>query len=220
MRKFILKSKKFSGCIYLQYNEAGVLNCVEFDVPDATPLFVAATLDKLELACSINTLPLFADNPNITITEVAPQKQRLNKTKTLPKELEKKPLQSAGQIPAELWKYYEIAVAFHGLFYSNIKKINGRLNNLDSAQFGKWVNPVRLMIEVDGVTIDQLKEVFGYLKENEFWQDKIQSTEKLREKFNILYNQIKSNVSKKANRKVSADYLQRVYNDLQTRQGE
>lgn len=110
-----------------------------------------------------------------------------------------KELAGCGVVPKELKEYYEIAMYFRDLFYKNMKLIGGRTNNLDNAKFGAWVTPIRLMFETDKVTKEQLREVYKFLDKEDFWRDKIQSTKKLREKFNTLYNQLKSNERREKN---------------------
>lgn len=143
-------------------------------------------------------------------------------------EIDNQNLMGAENVPDDLVKYYEIAKAFWDLFFVNLKSINGRLYNLENAKFGKWVNPIKLMIETDGVTEEQFREVFKFLKKSEFWKDKVQSTQKLRDKFNTLYNQLKSDeqrdsnnngqsgVNGKRKQTVSTEYLEEVFRDLQS----
>ena len=52
-------------------------------------------------------------------------------------------------VPEELKDYFEITKAFRDLFYKNLRSIGGRVINLDNATFGKWVTPIRLMVEND-----------------------------------------------------------------------
>lgn len=130
-------------------------------------------------------------------------------------------------VPKELKEYYELAIYFKELFYNNLKSIGGRKTNIERAKFGAWVTPIRLMFENDGVTLEQMRAVYRFLKNDSFWKDKVQSTQKLREKFNTLYNQYKSNEKRVNNKgkgggvggrdtKVSPDYVKRVLNDLQS----
>jgi len=89
--------------------------------------------------------------------------------------------------------YFEITLAFRDLFLNNLKEIGARTINIEQATFEKWVTPVRLMVESDGITLDDLRAVFKFLKGHHFWRDKVQSTEKLRIKFQTIHSQIKSN---------------------------
>lgn len=151
------------------------------------------------------------------------------KRKPTKSEIDKQDFKDPSVIPPELANYYEIAKAFWDLFYHNLTSINGRVQNLDNAKFGKWVTPIRLMIESDKVTTEQLREIWQFLKKSEFWKDKVQSTQKLRQKFETLYNQLKSDerqVSKTGKggnsngrkTKVSTEYVSRVLNDLRDKE--
>ena len=140
-------------------------------------------------------------------------------------EINKQPLIGAKIIPQELLEYHKIAVAFWDLFFINITNLGGRLVNLENAKFEKWVTPIRLMIETDKVTRKQLREVFKFLQKSNFWKDKVQSTAKLRVKFNTLHNQFISDEqrdskaragNKSGVSKVSTSYVRRVFNDLQS----
>lgn len=127
-------------------------------------------------------------------------------------------------IPSELKQYYELTEHFRGLFLSNLKSIGGRTINIEKARFGPWVGAIRLMFEADGVTLDELRAVYAFLKKDEFWRDKVQSTKKLREKFNTLYNQSKNEGAKSKGSgsanggglKVSTDYVESILNNLQS----
>lgn len=96
-------------------------------------------------------------------------------------------------------KYFEISLAFRGLFIKNLKEKGSTTNHQDNATYKAYVDPIRLMMQKDGVTEDQLKKVFNYLNspEGEFWKSNILSTNKLREKFNQLV--MKSNSQKTGN---------------------
>lgn len=143
------------------------------------------------------------------------------KRKPKKSEIENQFLKNAEIIPKEYEEYYKIAESFQKLFYENLKEVRGRTYNVENARFGKWVNPIRLMMEKEGVTKEQLIEVWNYLKNDGFWKDKVQSTAKLRQKFNTLYNQLKGKQKRKAEaaRKsgagVSENYMNGIFNDLE-----
>lgn len=59
--------------------------------------------------------------------------------------------------------------------------------NLDS-----WANEVRLMRERDKRTDEQIRSVFEWANQDDFWQSNILSPAKLREKFDQLTIQMKS----------------------------
>lgn len=94
-------------------------------------------------------------------------------------------------------EYFEIAKAFQELFIKNLKEAKAPTLHQEKAKFKSYVDPIRLMIEKDGVTKDQLTTVWKYLSssEGEFWKSNILSTKKLREKFSQL--SIKANTNGK-----------------------
>lgn len=85
-------------------------------------------------------------------------------------------------------EYFEIAKAFQQLFIKNLQESNAPTKHQEEAKFKNYVDPIRLMMEKDGVTIEQLKKVYKFLgsPEGHFWRPNILSTKKLREKFTQL----------------------------------
>lgn len=125
-------------------------------------------------------------------------------------------------VPKELQKPYEIAKSFRDLFKHNLETLGVRTNNVDSATFEKWVTPIRLMLTEDEVTMEQFREVWKFLKGHKFWSDKVQSTQKLRDKFETIHGQIKGDERRKQEQgnsgtgNVSAEYASQVLRDLQS----
>ena len=77
--------------------------------------------------------------------------------------------------------------SFWELFKSNLLEAGiTKTTLLDKATLEKWRVPVKLMMEKDSRTVAEFTEVFKFLKTNAFWKKNIQSTEKLREKFERL----------------------------------
>ena len=118
-----------------------------------------------------------------------------------------------------LYNYYEVSSAFYELIQSNLENIGASTSTLRKSKVKKWITPIRLMIESDGVTEEQLRDVFIFLKGHQFWSANIQSTEKLRKQFSTLHAQSKSQTLKtetngKAKQGISEDYLTRIANDL------
>jgi len=71
-----------------------------------------------------------------------------------------------------------------------------------------WANDIRLMMERDKRTQKQIEYVIDWCQQNNFWKSNILSVAKLREKFDQLVIQIKSNkekVTKKPNYEVKDD---------------
>lgn len=61
-----------------------------------------------------------------------------------------------------------------------------------------WANTARLMIERDKLTIEEIKDVITWASQDDFWYKNILSMDKLREKFGVLWeNMRQSNVPKK-----------------------
>lgn len=112
----------------------------------------------------------------------APQKEILKST--LLSELKEE------DVPEDEREYFKIAVGFAGMFASNLLKIGARTINIEKATYGKWVDPIRLMVENDSVTVEQLRDVWHFLKGHQFWSANVQSTLKLREKFQTIHTQL------------------------------
>lgn len=122
------------------------------------------------------------------------------------------------EVPEEDATAFKIAMSFATVFLENIKRTKGIENHIKEAKYGKWVTPVRLMIEKDGITIEQFREIYTFLDGHHFWAANVQGTSKLREKFPTLYSQLKQNEQRTAKQQtgISAEYAQRVIEDLQS----
>ena len=88
--------------------------------------------------------------------------------------------------PAEQ-QYYILANAFFDLFWSHAKELNLPLKNLKEADADEWTKHIRLMIEKNEATEEQIIEVGKFLKTDEFWKTNVRSVPKLREKFENIY---------------------------------
>lgn len=84
--------------------------------------------------------------------------------------------------------YIFIAESFRQLFIHNLNEKNAPTTHQDNALVKNYVPPIKLMIEKDKVTKEQLRLVYNFLKseQGEFWKPNILSTKKLREKFTVL----------------------------------
>lgn len=82
-------------------------------------------------------------------------------------------------------EYLEITLAFWDLFKHNLEIKNISTVKIEKAN-GKWIDNIRLLIENDKYTLDDLREIFKFLQVNEFWKANILSTSKLREQFEKL----------------------------------
>jgi uncharacterized protein YdaU (DUF1376 family) len=87
--------------------------------------------------------------------------------------------------------YVEIAKAFQLLFKANLVDAGASTVNVDKAK-GNSIDDVRLLLETDKYTIEDLRSVYEFLQQNSFWKKNILSTSKLREKMDKLKLEIKN----------------------------
>ena len=123
------------------------------------------------------------------------------------------------EVPKSELDYFRIAKAFGEMFKQNLINIRARTFNVERAVYSAWVDPIRLMIDTEGVTEEDLREVFRFLRNHKFWSSNVQSTKKLREKFQTIHTQSKRDEQEKRDGKgrnggISNDYLERIANDL------
>lgn len=72
---------------------------------------------------------------------------------------------------------------------------------MKKADLDKWADVIRLMEEKDQHTIEQIDYVLSWLPSNSFWFSNIRSAKKLRDKFETLKFEIKTEKSKKQGNK-------------------
>lgn len=116
----------------------------------------------------------------------------------------------------ELTENENITFSFWKLFKKNLLESGiTKPSQLNKAKLKSWTSHIRLMIDNDGRTMDEMKKVWGYLdsKESDFWKPNIQSTKKLREKFERLYMEA-SKVNSKSTGKITQSYIQELENRL------
>lgn len=91
-------------------------------------------------------------------------------------------------------KYFEIALSFYQLFKINgDEKLKVNWTHLKKAKAEDCCNDIRLLIEVDKRTREELIKVFKFLQVDHFWMQNIRSTRKLREKFEELITKSTTN---------------------------
>jgi hypothetical protein len=92
-------------------------------------------------------------------------------------------------------KYFEIASSFQKLFIKNLKEKKSTTSTQEKATFKSYVDPIRLIIEKEEATREQLIEAYKFLDstDGEFWKTNILSTQKLREKLSIILAKKNSN---------------------------
>lgn len=98
--------------------------------------------------------------------------------------------------------YFKITLGFQMLFRDNLQEAGSPTKMVDEAK-GKWYDHIRLMIETDKVTTDQLRELYLFIKSDVFWKKNILSTETLRRQKEKLLLAIKEQ-KEKAGRAVSS----------------
>ncbi len=83
---------------------------------------------------------------------------------------------------------FKTAVWFQKLFIKNLKEKNSPTSTQEKAKYKNYVDPIRLMFDVDKVTQDQVKQAYEYLNslEGAFWKKNILSTETLRKQIQKL----------------------------------
>lgn len=77
-------------------------------------------------------------------------------------------------------EHVEIANAFQALFRANLQDAGAATSTVDRAK-GTAIDDVRLMLDADHYTTDDLRAVYRFLQEDNFWKQNILSTSKLRE---------------------------------------
>ena len=88
--------------------------------------------------------------------------------------------------------YEKIAYSFWTLFKEKLLEYNINSTDLSKAKAKNWINPVRLMFEVDKRSDDELREVFQFLRDEKprssgfAWSKNIRSAESLRSQFEKL----------------------------------
>ena len=106
-------------------------------------------------------------------------------------------------------QFNNISFQYYKLFKSNLESTGIKKTTiLDKANLSTWSKNIRLMVERDGRTKQELIDVYKFLEKSEFWAKNVQSTKKLRENFETLYAQMSKTV-KTNNLKIDNDELKR-----------
>lgn len=94
--------------------------------------------------------------------------------------------------------YIEIAKAFKALFTQNLIEAGATTANIDKAR-GTWVDDIRLIIETDKYSLNDLRAAYTFLQTNVFWKKNILSTSKLREKMDKIKLELKNGTQNNRN---------------------
>jgi len=101
-----------------------------------------------------------------------------------------------------------IAFSFWKLFKENLKQSGIKKTiTLDKAQLSEWENDVKLMLEKDQRSNDELKVVYIFLKRDDFWKKNILTIKKLRKQFEKLYQTAQIENKQSNGEGVDAEYL-------------
>ena len=96
------------------------------------------------------------------------------------------------------YEFLQSSLGFRNLFLYNCNKLGIKnVSQLENPNYIKFSDPLRLLIEKDKNTIEDLRTVYDYLKnsKDDFWKAQILSTNNLRDKFNKLI--ASANIDKK-----------------------
>ena len=96
------------------------------------------------------------------------------------------------QTPREKYKYSQE----HMELAEHLQKcmLENKPNMKLSSSLGQWANTIRLMIERDGRTIEQIALVIDWCQKDKFWKLNILSADTLREKFDRLELQMSASL--------------------------
>lgn len=100
-------------------------------------------------------------------------------------------------------KFTEEDFALAGEVFALVKQVapKAKKPNLDS-----WADDIRLMRESDGHTLDEIRTVFLFANQDEFWKTNILSTGKLRKQFSSLHAKMTTGGSNASSQSGSSRY--------------
>jgi hypothetical protein len=101
-------------------------------------------------------------------------------------------------------KYIASAKHWQKFFMKNLQDAGASTKQIENAK-GIWIDDIRLMIETDGYSFEDFREVYDFLSKNSFWKKNILSTSKLREKMAQLKLEIKNPQSSYAKQETGRD---------------
>ena len=126
------------------------------------------------------------------VQSIASIDKQLNQKQVNQKTFFKKPLLKTkkSEVPKDQLGCYDWTVKFQELFLKNLKNKGAPIKKTEMATFKDCSGPIRLMIEKDGVSKDQLQLAYELLDgSDEFWKGIILDTNKLRQKIGQLIAQ-------------------------------
>ncbi|WP_335520477.1 replication protein [Neobacillus drentensis] len=146
------------------------------------------------------------DNKMTTESQQIDTNNNVNNEKNEENEKNGKKPSSPKQVYDEQSVHYQLALRL----YQNILANN---QDYKKPNLQKWANDVRLMIEQDKRTEEQISYLMDWVQQDSFWKSNILSPSKLREKFDQLVIRVKENIHKQ--NKSSEKEVPRAYQSLQ-----
>jgi hypothetical protein len=134
---------------------------------------------------------------------VEPTPKKARKSKEINSEL----IQNVNpaNVEADEKDFFTIAKKFHDLFTINSNQLGVRWGHLEKTKYKDCVYPIKGLFESDKRSRDELLKVYEFLKTDEFWKQNIQTTKKLREKFDQLITKANSTNGKSTFSQQTAD---------------
>jgi len=152
-------------------------------------------------------VPPISNKENISNTDLDSNKDKIdNPTDSQPKEedvsvfksQEKKYFKDVRAVEVGLFskdekKWYDTAAAFYGVFEKNLIERGSITAQLEKVRFKPFIDPIRLMYDVDLLSHRQMGDLYKFLQKDEFWKGNILSTTKLRKQVSQLLIKANSN---------------------------
>lgn len=104
--------------------------------------------------------------------------------------------------------HYQLALRL----YKNILENNPEHKKPD---LQKWADDVRLMMERDKRTKEQIEYLIDWVQKDSFWKSNILSISKLREKFDQLVMRVKEQINRQGNDDYKSKAMPKAYQSLQ-----
>ncbi|MFV8226219.1 hypothetical protein [Christiangramia aquimixticola] len=110
------------------------------------------------------------------------------------------------EVPQEEKELFKYGINLHQVILKNANQKNVPLKKVENVTYHSWINPLKLMLEIDSISLKHLKKIIEYLKnpENEFWCKIILDTKGLRKNSSKILTEINSS-SKPSISKVRTD---------------
>jgi hypothetical protein len=142
-----------------------------------------------------------ASKPQSETDGIREEKSKEEKSKEEKSKEEKKKTFMSKAIASDLTElnvpFFEIAKAFFDLFEKNANDLGVEWLHLKKITADSFTDSIRLMSTVDNRSVNDIRAVWEFLKKDEFWKPNIQSSKKLREKFDQLITKAKTNGNSK-----------------------